>query len=366
MESSNAQINELVTILNQHFAWNKARMVCFVGMLVGLLKTRNVNLVEIAMGSTGEARIGSRYRRVQRFIHEHRINYDQVAGFVMALFGFTDKPYYLTLDRTNWKWGRKDLNILMLAVVHQGVAIPVYWLLLNKRGNSSTRERIALMKRFIGQFGKERLLGVLADREFIGERWLAWLQDEGVGFCIRIKKDAKVPNSRGNPVQVQRLFQSLKVGEALALPGARRMTGVDVYLGGLRLADGELLIVATEKACPDALKLYGKRWQIETLFSCLKGRGFNLERTRVTDRMRIKRLLVVAVVAFCWAHKIGEWQHETIKPIKVKKHQRLAKSIFKYGLDWLRDNLLKTVSKLCLVCQSFIQLIENKTIIDKL
>jgi hypothetical protein len=64
------------------------------------------------------------------------------------------------------------LNILMLAVVYKGVAIPIYWLLLNKKGNSDTRERIAIVKRFIRQFGKERLLGILADREFIMEHWL--------------------------------------------------------------------------------------------------------------------------------------------------------------------------------------------------
>lgn len=89
-----------------------------------------------------------------------------MAWFVMALFGFLDAPFYLAMDRTNWQWGKKNLNILMLAVVYKGVAIPVYWLLLDKKGNSDTRERIAIMKRFIRQFGKERLLGLLADREF--------------------------------------------------------------------------------------------------------------------------------------------------------------------------------------------------------
>lgn len=333
-------------------------MDCFVGMLIGLLKTRNINLTEIAIGFANDAQPESRYRRIQRFIHGHRLNYDSVAWFVMMLFGFIDSPYYLALDRTNWKWGKKNLNILVLAVVYKGVAIPVYWLLLNKQGNSSTRERIALMKRFIQQFGKGQLLGLLADREFIGEAWLAWLNAEQIGFHIRIKKDAKVPSSRGEPVQVKQLFQFLKAGEAHTLPTAKTMTGVDVFLTGLRLNDGELLIIASSKACLNAIEIYGNRWQIETLFSCLKGRGFNLEETRVTDRTRIKRLLVVTVVAFCWAHRIGEWQHENVKPIKVKKHQRLAKSIFRAGLDLLRDSLLKPIDSLRLVCQNFLQFID--------
>ena len=42
-------------------------MDCFVGMLVGLLKTRNINLTEIAIGFASDTQPGSRCRRVQRF-----------------------------------------------------------------------------------------------------------------------------------------------------------------------------------------------------------------------------------------------------------------------------------------------------------
>ncbi len=36
--------------------------------------------------------------------------------------------YYLSLDRTNWKWGKANVNFLVLAVVYRGTAILVYWL----------------------------------------------------------------------------------------------------------------------------------------------------------------------------------------------------------------------------------------------
>lgn len=106
--------------------------------------------VEIATGFVSDALQKSHYRRIQRFIPEHFLSYDKVAWFVMSLFGFLDAPFYLAMDRTN----------LMLAVVCKGVAIPIYWLLLDKKGNSDTRERIAIVKRFIRQFGEERLLAV--------------------------------------------------------------------------------------------------------------------------------------------------------------------------------------------------------------
>jgi hypothetical protein len=279
---------------------------------------------------------------LQRFISDaHSVDYDGVAGFIMYLFGFLATDYELTLDRTNGRWGKKSINMLMLAVVYKGIAIPIYWLLLNKKGNSNAKERIALLKRFIKQFGKTRIIRLLADREFIGKDWFSWLKQEGIDMTIRIKKNAKVSNSRGELVPVQHLFWSLKVGERQRLDGARNMNGVGVYLSALRLQDGKLLMVAAGNDSNHAIENYARRWQIETLFSCLKSRGFNFEDTHVTDRRRIKRLLLVAVIAFCWAHRVGEWQHEQVKAIKVKKHQRLAKSIFRLGLDMINEALFK-------------------------
>lgn len=194
----------------------------------------------------------------------------------------------------------------------------------------------------------------------IGGDWLKWLKSEGIGFVIRIKKDTKVPNSQGEMVQAKNLFRFLKPGEKLVAQGKRTMTGVVVYLTGLRLADGELLIVAADRAGDDAVETYAARWQIETLFACMKGRGFNLEDTHVTSRLRIKRLLVVPVIAFCWAHRTGEWQHENVKPIKVKKHQRPAKSIFRAGLDFIRDALLNVTCSLESALRPLIHFIDLK------
>jgi hypothetical protein len=83
------------------------------------------------------------------------------------------------------------------------------------------------------------------------------------------------------------------------------------------------------------------------LLSCLKGRAFNLEDTRITRLIRIKRLLLVAVVAFVWLHRTGEWRYEKIKPIRIKKTlDRPAKGVFRYGLDWLQDKLKNSVNSL--------------------
>ena len=71
----------------------------------------------------------------------------------------------------------------------------------------------------------------------------------------------------------------------------------------------------------------------------MKTRGFNLEDTHMTNHERVSKLVAVLAIAFCWAHKIGEWLHET-KPIRLKSHERRAKSIFRYGFDQIRRYLV--------------------------
>jgi hypothetical protein len=65
------------------------------------------------------------------------------------------------------------------------------------------------------------------------------------------------------------------------------------------------------------LEIYSLRWEIEHLFQCLKGRGFHWEETRLTRYFRIKKVMALLAMAFCWAHKTGAWKHKAIKPLKI-------------------------------------------------
>lgn len=191
----------------------------------------------------------------------------------------------------------------------------------------------------MSEFVKEPIASILADREFVGVEWFAWLNQEEIPFCIRIKKNTLVTNSRGIEVDVEALFRDLKVGEQRALADARLMWKQRLYLSALHLSDGDLLIVATDGLLIDPILYYGKRWEIETLFGCFKSRGFNFEDKHIVKPERIGKLVALLTIAFAWAHKVGEWRHEE-KAICIKKHGRKAQSWFRYGLDCLRNALL--------------------------
>lgn len=325
--------------LKSHLSWGKPRLDCFVAMLLALLNARQMNLTLLAVHIDSDTEIASRYRRMQRFFSQVFVNYNEVAHLIMGMFAFSGQHYYLTLDRTNWKWGKSNLNILTLAVVYQGAAIPVYWMILNKRGNSNQRERIALLQRFISQFGSKNILGVLADREFIGGLWWKWLSSKEIPYLIRIKGNQLMIDKHGKETPVRSLFANLKPGKRRILRHRREVSGEWVWLSGSKLPSGELLIVASNHYTPDPIGTYRLRWEIENLFQCLKGRGFHMEATHLTKPPRIKKMMALLAIGFCWAHKVGEWKEKVVKSLTVKKHGRKAQSVFRYGLDYLTDLL---------------------------
>ena len=168
------------------------------------------------------------------------------------------------MDRTNWQWGKANINILTLGIAFKGIAIPIYWTLLDKKGNSDTQERIALIQKFIHSFGKQCIAGLLADREFIGTEWFGWLLTEQIPFWIRVKDNLCTTNSRGRPIKIKDLFRDLPLHHERALYGKRSILGHDLYVAGLRLPDNDYLIIVTPDYPGLAISKYSWRWEIES------------------------------------------------------------------------------------------------------
>ena len=143
--------------------------------------------------------------------------------------------------------------------------------------------------------------------------------------------------------KISDLFRHLQVGQSECRKRRIWVGRVKLYISALRLEDGELLLVVSPMFNASAIRDYALRWEIETLFSCLKGRGFNLENTRLTDPRRVKKLIAVLAIGFCWCSLAGEWQHDRKKAIKIKKHGRLSMSLFRYGLDYVQMVILRLI-----------------------
>lgn len=319
------------------FDMHLSRLKCLCNMVTGLIQLRSVNLPSLSLCFIGKADSSSSFRRMQRLLAEICFPFDLLSCFIWDHFQGVE-PCILALDRTNWKFGRVNINILMLSICRDGFAVPLMWKVLgNKRGNSSQVERIELMERFISVIATDQVVRLLADREFIGQEWLNWLDKHYIHFIIRIRANQFVEHSSRKSQRAASIFSS---EEWKVLRKPRSIKGTRVYIGGQKLKTGDYLILISNLPLKTGRYYYAKRWEIEVLFADLKKRGFNFEDTHITNPQRINNLIGILALAQVWAVLVGEWITRKGKNIPIKKHGRRAHSIFRIGLDLIRRKLL--------------------------
>ena len=349
MKKTNAvtKNSELTSVLHTQFQGkvNLARIKLIVLFISALCKVQSVTFEKLANAFDSPAQADSSLRRIQRFIANYSLEADLIAKFVFALLPNHDK-IKLTIDRTNWKFGQTDINIFMLGVVYNGVAFPLLFSMLDKRGNSNTQERIDLMERFITLFGKDCIECLVADREFVGEKWIGYLNQNQIRYHIRIRKNFMVylPD-KNKTVKAFWLFNDLKVGQYKEYHKIISLNGELCYISGCKLYKGEFLILISFNKPQQAKEDYKQRWQIEMCFKAMKSSGFDIEKTHLQEIERIEKLILLVMIAFVWCYKVGIYLHLNIKPITIKKHGRKAKTIFKYGLDYIANTLLNALNQ---------------------
>ena len=145
--------SELVSIFHEQTGWNLARVKFCVLIITTLCKVQTVGFEKLATAFDSSASPSSSLRRIQRFMATYLLDSDLIALLIFRLLPHKP-PFRLAMDRTNWKFGQQNINVLVLAVVYHGVAFPLLFKLLPKFGNSNTNERIELIERFIGKSGQ--------------------------------------------------------------------------------------------------------------------------------------------------------------------------------------------------------------------
>ena len=316
---------------------HKARLRFMSMLLLVLIQEKTVNLVDLSLAFQGLAKPESNYRRLKRFFTEVRLDQTAISKLILSLL--PSAPYNVCVDRTNWKFGKSNINILVIAIAHRGIAFPVAWRLLNKRGNSSSDERIDLLKSFLELVKPHEIHYFLADREFIGDTWFNYLDTRKIAFAIRIRNNSLIDHW----CNVYALFAHLPIGELRLLQHSYAIYGCQLKLAGMRTSQNDYVIIVTNRKPASAFTAYRRRWEIEMLFAALKKTGFDIEATHISDSAKLTTLFTVLAVAFAWAHYVGEWLHDSkTKLLKLKSHQRRQKSFFRHGLDHLR-HLLKNI-----------------------
>ena len=81
--------------------------------------------------------------------------------------------------------------------------------------------------------------------------------------------------------------------------------------------------------------------KLASAFDNEAGAGSSL--SRIQERMA--NLFAIVMLAYVWCYLVGIYIHENIKKIKVLHHGRRAKSLFKYGLEYIAQCLLNHTNR---------------------
>lgn len=341
----------------------KPSELLFFNLLINIVQVlKEVSIEKIATALPLPILFESRRKKVQRFLSLPTLDLKNLWFPLIQNWlaqNFSEKqPIYLVIDRTIWQ----RQNLIMISVIYDKRAIPIYFELLPKLGSSNLTEQKRLFSQVLPLFKKYKTI-VLGDREFCSVKLANWLRGEEVEFCVRLKKNENIEIETGIWQELDEL--GLKPGISFFLEDVKvtknqKIAGFNVAAKWKRSLNNRLtkegwFLLTNMSQVGDAVEAYKKRFGIEEMFRDFKSGGYNLEDTNVSGKRLISVLLLI-----CFAYSCSTFQGREIQEKGVQKYvarvkesgrnQRRHSSFYVglYGQTWVkfRDDCWELVQSL--------------------
>ena len=287
-------------------------------------------------------------QRIRRFLSNKRIT----PSIIVIPLIYLMRPLLenlpeivLSMDRTEWKKRGKWINILSVAVCYKGRALPLFWMVFGRKGNSAIENWKDVLTPVIEGLQKmdwlsDKTIHVVADREFGSPKLAGWLKKiYAVGSTLRIKSSMYLNEGNKPEVKIASLIQKMKKGSRIILRNQTLTRDSSFKMNVLltwKKKYGEPLVVATTSDKPFLSDTtYGKRFGIECMHKDWKTNAFDLEKTKVTDPKRIETMLIPIAFAYVLCMLEGERKEQSGEDIrKPPKGKTRMTGLF---LDGLRN-----------------------------
>ena len=321
------------------------RLNTLAGLVSGIVGSSCAHLPKIAKKVPDNTKKESRVKRFSRWINNERIEYScyylpYVEGLLDSL---AHQPLLLAMDGS--EMGRKCMT-LMVSVIYKKRALPIAWIVVQgSSGHFAEKTHVALIERVHAIVPEGCDVIFLGDGEFDGTTLQATLTAYGWEYVCRTAKNAQICDQD----------DQFSLHEVDVRPG---------YCIGLydvsftHQAYGPVLAIAWWKVeCPEPIYLvtnmalvaeacywYKKRFRIETFFSDQKSRGFNMQKSHISDPERLSRLMIAACLAYIWIIYLGVVAKRDDWVKIIHRTDRCDLSLFQLGLDLLEHFLNEHLS----------------------
>ncbi len=301
---------------------NLAEYILLKILIIMLQSIKKVRLEALATALPIPIIFASRRKKIQRFLSSPSLTIAKIWLPIVTTwldtYFFSGEIVYVVIDRTNWA----RVNLLMISVVWDKRAFPVYFALLPKLGSSNLDEQKAALSKSLPILTNYKVC-VLGDREFCSVKLASWLREQGVYFCLRLKKNEFIEVR--NEIWSELNNLGLSPGVSFFLPGVKvtkhkGSSGFNVAGKWQRkllgVAPKEGWFILTNMASLElAITAYKKRFDIEEMFRDFKKGGYNLEDTSVAGERLIGLILLISI-----AYTAATIQGQQIKRKGIQKY----------------------------------------------
>jgi len=319
-------------------------------ILVWLLQVhRQVRIERLASSFPYPIKCESRRKKIQRFLTIPRLSlpllwFPLIKKIIKSQFKDGDR-LIITIDRTQWK----NNNISMASVIWKKRALPIYWLLLNKKGSSNFYEQAATIRPVL-KLLKDYKLVIIGDREYRSTALAMWLNYKKVFFILRLNKNTKI---KPRYKKYQSLdYLNIKPGQKVLYndvlvteDNKKQRFNVAVYWRrkyNKKQLPNPWYLLTNLKNLDEVIKIFASRGGIEAMFRDCKSGGYNLEGSQANQQRLTNIILLIAIAytASCLVGlKIRNTGHQQyINRLKLEGKNRPRHSYFwtgLYGTTWV-------------------------------
>ena len=317
--------------------------VTLTQLITGILRSGQVQFRKVAQKLKYRFKKTSLEDKFRRFVRNENINVDveylPFAQFIVSSLSRNQEQLVLLIDSS--KAGGRCI-CLMVSVYYKGRALPLCWTVYKgRKGHSSIETQLALLKTAHTLVPDDVSVVLLGDGEFDGADVVDWMEEVNWQYACRTALDTLI-FYQGEWVALQNL--------PLAAKQEAFFTDV-LFTQSVQVGPVNILAIWNEKeGChwfivtnfdtqEEATEWYSKRFTIETLFSDVKGRGFNLDKTRLYIPDRVSRLILAAAIAYLFSIFLGVDLIHSGKLGELVRTDDSYYSLFQLGLIYL-DHLL--------------------------
>jgi len=228
---------------------------------------------------------------------------------------------------------------LMMHVIYKGRALPLTWRVRQcPKGHFPEDLHIALVDLVSTLIPEGTTVVFLGDGEFDGIKLQETMNELGWWYACRTSKGNTV-TWKDETFSVEELGACSKPGRLIELKEVhvtREAYGPVLLLCCWAKGHAEpLYLVSNMSSAEEAIAYYTKRFRIETFFSDQKSRGFNIQKSHLTDPQRLSRLLIAACLAYIWIIYLGSLCDKEGWREVIHRKKRCDVSLFQLGLRLL-------------------------------